>query len=503
MSAFRRPSVRAASPIAVVLAIASPAAAEPAPCASGEPPPCTSVVGVVEPRRPAEPVQPTPVPAKPGGELTAAEVADDPLPGNESGRVDPHGEDSTWRRVGRIALYPPKLVIDLALAPFRAALWANERYQLADRYDQIFYNDAKTIGLYPTASIDSALGVTVGAGFVHHDLFGAHEDLALQAVVGSRYRQIYSARLSSGDRLGPVKLELDTGYERRPHDAFYGIGNGDRVDAVAAPIDPRFDTTSIEAHYRQYRSRVALIGDAGVWRGLHVRTAAALSSVEFGAPDTGESIERFYDTRGLVGWNGVRYGYGELELRWDDRRGVTVLEPLAVYSAGQLVSVFAGRMVQFDAGHDFWRYGMDLQKFVRVGAGPRVIAARLHGEAVTASREDVPFIELPALGGPIYLRGYALDQFRDRVAAFGSLAYEWDLSQWFSASVFTDVGRVYPGLGALSVDHLRMGYGVSLEAHHVESFAFEASIGSSIDGGLFLNLSFNPVYDLDERVRRR
>jgi hypothetical protein len=503
MPALRRPSLRAASLIAVALVVSSPAAADPAPCPGGEPPPCPSIVGVVEPRRPAEPVKPKPAPAPPDRELTAADVAGDPLPGDESGRIDRAGGDSTWRVIGRGVLYVPRLAIDLALAPFRAALWANERYQLAERYDRTFYNDAKTIGLYPTVSVDSALGITAGVGFVHRDLFGEHEGLTAQAAAGSRYRQIYSARLSSGDRIDRIKLGLDVGYERRPHDAFYGIGNGDRVTMTDAPIDPRVDAISIESHYRQYRSRVALTADLHAWRQLHVRAAGALSQVAFGAPDQGESIVRFYDPRGLIGWNGVRYGYGELELRWDDRRGVTVMEPLAVYSAGSLASVFGGRVVQVDAGRDFWRYGLDLQKFVRVADGPRVIAARFHGEAVTGSRDEVPFIELPALGGPLYLRGYALDQFRDRVAAFGSLAYQWDLSQWFSASVFADVGRVYPELGALSLSGLRMGYGVSLEAHRVESFALEGSIGSSIDGGLFVNLSFNPVYDLDERVRRR
>ena len=83
----------------------------------------------------------------------------------------------------------------------------------------------------------------------------------------------------------------------------------------------------------------------------------------------------------------------------------------------------------------------------------------------------------------------------------------WDLSQWFSASVFTDVGRVYPALSELAsdrvLDHLRMGYGVSIEGHSVESFVVEGSLGSSIDGGLFLNLSFHPVYDIDQRVTRR
>ncbi|HEU4729623.1 MAG TPA: BamA/TamA family outer membrane protein [Kofleriaceae bacterium] len=493
-------AVRASRPIAAAILLAAAAAA-----ADPEPP---ARVSVVKPR-PKEDVVPRPEPAnRPAGELTAADVAFDPVPGFESGRADPVGDgDSTWRAIGRGALFVPRLAIDAALTPLRTALWANDRYHLTDWYRRVFFNDAETIGLYPTISVDSALGVTAGARFVDHDLFGAREDLSLGAAAGSRYRQIYSASLSSGKRLGDrFSLALDAGYERRPHDAFYGIGNGDRVTTAtvpAVPIDPQVDSTALEAHYRQDRARVAVTADLRVADHLHVRPAGALSDVRFGNGDDGEPIDQRYDRRGLIGFDGIQYGYGELELRWDSRRGATLMEPPSVYSTGGLAAVFAGRMHRLDAGSDFWRYGVDLQRFVRIAEGPRVLIGHLHGEAVTGRRDEVPFTELPQLGGPTYLRGYALDQFRDRVAAFGSVAYAWDLSQWFSASVFVDAGRVYPAPGELSLDHLRMGYGVSVEAHSVDDFVLEGSLGSSIDGGLFVNLSFNPVYDLDERVRRR
>ena len=487
-----------------------------APAAAADPEPQGSVASVVHPRPPSEPVAPPPVPAparapvnQPARELTAADVAAEPVPGFESGRADPiDDEDSAWRKVGRGLLYVPKLAIDAVLTPFRAGLWANERYHFGDLYTRTFYNDAQTIGLYPTIAVDSSLGVTAGAGFVHRDLFGEHEHVGLQAAASNRWRQIYSASLGTGDRLGErFSLSLDAGYERRPHDTFYGIGNGDKVDPAAAPIrppiNPLVDSTAVEAHYRQARARIAVTADLRAWDQLHVRAAGALSEVEFGPGDEGEPIAMAYDPRGLVGLGGIQYSYSELELRWDSRRRATQWEPVSVHSTGGLAAVYGGLMHRLDPGPDFWRYGIDLQKFMRLSDGPRMIIAHFHGEAVTGRRDEVPFTELPKLGGPTWLRGYALDQFRDRVAAFGSAAYAWDLSQWFAASVFVDVGRVYPAVSELSLDHMRMGYGVAVEAHSIDSFVLEGSIGSSIDGGLFVNLSFNPVYDLDDRVRRR
>jgi hypothetical protein len=399
-------------------------------------------------------------------------------------------------------------VVDALLFPFRGALWLNEHYRVTDWYDRIFYNDAHTLALYPTAAIDTTLGVTVGARFVDLDLFGEREQLGLQVTFGSWYRQIYSVSLGSGRRLGErFSLGLDAAYERRPHDAFYGIGNGDLHHSVPVPsapvIDPLVSSTAIETFYRQDRWRATLLADLRAWRELHVRAAGAMSRVRFGSPDQGAPITAFYEPGGLVGLGGIQYGYGELELRWDSRRNATIWEPASVHSLGTLASVFAGRSYRLDGGAGYSRYGLDAAQFVRLTEGPRVLIAHLHGEGVTGRLDQVPFTELPALGGPIYLRGYALDQFRDRIAAFVSLAYEWDLAQWLSARLFTDAGRVYPALDELSLRGLRVGFGLAVEAHSVDSFVLEASVGSSIDGGLFLNLSFNPVYDIQERVRRR
>jgi hypothetical protein len=503
MPTFRRPLARVAPSIAAAILGASSAAR-----AQQPPEPAPGVVGVVQPRPTGEPPGPPrgAAPA-PGREPTAADVARAPLPGFESGRLDAGDSDSTWRLIGRGALFVPKLAFDVALSPARAAIWAEDRYKLTDLYTRTFFTDDEIIGLYPTGSVDTSLGLTVGAHFVHKDLFGDREQLDLQAEASSQYRQIYAATFASGRRLGDrLSLRLDAGYERRPHDAFYGIGNGDKLEAAAAPptpIDPRIDATAIETSYRQDRARVSAIADLRAVDRLHLRASGALAEVDFAAPDEGASASMVYDTRGLVGWGGVEYGYGELELRWDNRRSTTSFEPPAVPSTGELAAVFAGRLHRLDGGADFWRYGSDLQKYVRLGRGPRVLALHFHGEGVTGGRDEVPFTELPRLGGPQWLRGYALDQFRDRVAAFGSAAYIWDLSQWVSARLFVDAGRVYPSLEDLSVDHLRVGYGFALEGHRIESFLIETSIASSIDGGLFLNLSFNPVYDLDDRVRRR
>jgi hypothetical protein len=460
-------------------------------------------VSVVRPRPPADPVVPvTPDPKE--RELTADDVANAPLPGDESGRKDPGDRDPALSQVARGLLFFPKLAVDLALLPARGSVWAIDRYHLPDLYNKVFFNDEMTIGLYPTISIDSSYGIVAGARFVHRDLFGRKEQLGLQAAAGSRYRQIYAATLRTGQGLGDrFEIGVDAGYERRPNDAFYGIGNGDTMTFAGEPVDPLADASSVEARYRQARARFGVTADLRVWRQLHLRAAGVGSRVEFGPSNEGAPIDERYDTSRLPGFGGVEFGYSELELRWDGRHSRAPLDPDAVYSEGSLVGVFGGRMHRLDGGPDFSRYGVDLQHFFRLAKGPRVLALRFHGEGVTGRRDEVPFTELPRLGGSTYLRGYDLDRFRDRVAALTSATYSWDLSQWVSANLFVDAGRVFSGLDHLSLDDLRVGYGASIEGHSLKSFIMEASIASSIDGGVSLNLSFNRVFDIDERVRRK
>ena len=456
---------------------------------------------VVEPPHTGEPapVQPT--------ETTAADVADAPLPGNESGRTDDvPSDDTAARQVGRGLLFFPKVLTEVALAPLRGGVWAYDRYHLNERWYQLFFNDARTIGLYPTGALESGFGIsglTLGARFVDRDTFGGHEHFAVEAAVGVDYhfKQLYALNYRT------THVELDAGYEVRPRDPFYGIGNGEMVaTAPAGMINPLTTDTAVQTRYGQQRARARITGDFNLVSDLYVRPAGELIDRSFGDPASGSTpTTDVYAMNGLIGWDqGVTAGYGELELRWDNRRAVSLYEK-GSYSAGTLASAFGGYEAPLSsgAGSPFFRYGGDVQQFIRLGMGPRVLMARVHGEAITGTLDEVPFTELPAIGGPLYLRGYDVDRFRDRIAAFGTVEYAWDLASMFGAAAFVDAGRVWRDYSNLSIQDMRVGFGGSLILDYGGGFVSELSLASSIEGGLFVSVSFNPVYSIDERVRRR
>ena len=411
-----------------------------------------------------------------------------PRPGEESGRIDEIDESpSTLRLIGRGLLFVPRTIVDVAFLPLRGGAYLVDRYQLLERYRRRFTNEARTMSLSPSVRLDSGFGFTVGARFVHRDLFGAREHVTLRGNFGGRYRERVTAEFDTGHRLGDrVSLRFGGEHERRPKDVFYGIGN---------------EAMGPEVRHRQQLLRAKTALELRPVADLHVRVAGSLTDLGYGASEYGTSIEMLYDTSTLVGWDGARNLYGELALRWDSRRSSSAWETPSFVSTGWLAELYAGRVHQLWDAADYWRYGFAAQRFFRISAGPRVLATRLQGEAIGDG--DATFTELPQLGGALQLRGYPWDRFRDRVAALGSVEYQWDLTRNLTASLFVDAGRVSPSLDELSIDGMRVGYGVGLGVQTTTSFVGQASLASSKDGGLFLNFTFDPVFRVSPREDRR
>lgn len=421
-----------------------------------------------------------------------------PRPGQESGRIDEDDGDSSARVLTRGALFLPRLVLQAAILPGRGAIWVYDRYQLAERYYRVFCSDDRTFCVVPTFDYQTGFGTTAGASLTDSNTFGAHEGLSARAIAGLSYRADLRAALDSGRRFGPLRLELAASFERHPDEVFYGLGNADLAASPPPMADPR--AVAFETYHRYRASRATLAADLAATTALHVVARAAVEQHHAMPSTDGTSIETVFDPTGLVGFGAILDQlYPELELCWDDRRAATRWEPTHVHTVGSLARGYLGRVIQ--DGRDFWHYGGELQHYWRLGMAPRVLSVRLAGEAVSGGLGDVPYYELPALGGDAFLRGYGHGRFRDRIAAFGSVQYAWDLSRYADAYLFVDAGRVYRDASELDAGGLRAGYGVGIVLHSDGGFLFETAIASSIDGGVTVSLSLNPVLDRRRRWR--
>lgn len=426
-----------------------------------------------------------------------------PPPGAESGRVDiPVEGESAARGVGRVVLFVPRTILEILMLPVRAGIYLDERYKIGGHIQEWFFTPGGRVGVFPILLFESSQGVLVGAQF--GATFTTNNRMKVFAGFGPAHRRAVTGEFYSQNHLdGRLNLSLYGQYDRRPESRFYGIGNADEADFVPPmPVDAFAPPFAFETFYKDRLWRAAGIVDVRLRDPFWISVGGLLADRERGLSNRGPEIDMVFEPGTLLDFSGYTSKYGEVELRYDSRAPTSVWQPKMISSSGSLVMLFGGREI-LDPGPSFWRYGLDAQHFFTLGSGPRVITARLQGEAISADPDEVPFNEVPFLGGRTQLRGYALERFRDKVAAVGSLEYTWDLSRILYSSLFVDVGRVYPSLGDLSFDNLRCGFGFAIEAHTHASLIARFQIASSIDGDVWFNFYVDPVTEIQPRVRRR
>jgi hypothetical protein len=421
------------------------------------------------------------------------------LPGQESGRLDQTEPTETPARdVARAVLLIPRGIVEVVLAPLRFAVWAEDHWKVSARWHEVFYNDSGTFGVYPRLWFETGYGFRVGAQM---DARPFSRD-RLRAFAGTGLYAHSQRFEASYDILGsPVTWRFAGQYESRPNDNFYGLGNLDEVSTP--PLMPvNINDLAVETHYRQRLERAYISTDVPIVSDFHVDVAGAVSDRTRADGHTGPQTFDVYMPNQLVGFAGYKSLYGELQVKWDTRRVVSPYDGNLV-GAGTLASAWGGPEGVTAGTNSFWRYGGDLQQYVRIANGPHVISARLHGEAISEDPNNVPFSEVPYLGGPRYLRGYPIERFRDKLAAVGTLEYQWDIAHAAYAGLFVDSGRVWRSYSDLTLSGLRTGFGLALELHTQRVSLIRGSIATSVDGGVEFNLYFDPVYAITPRVERR
>ncbi|HEY1558122.1 MAG TPA: BamA/TamA family outer membrane protein [Kofleriaceae bacterium] len=449
----------------------------------------TALAARVAAADPPPPESPAP-PAVPADQVSGVTVEDD--------------DSSTAREIGRVVLSPIRLGSEVVFAPLRGGAWLIERYQLRDRVMQVFTRDDGQYGIFPTAFVESEVGLNLGVHAFDNDVFGHGERLALAAGYGGELKQRYDASLTSGKLAGGTRVGLRLSYRAWDRSNFFGIGNGNVTAPMAAPapldqaVHTRFaqDVSHVEATSTTPIAGPLSVDLVGAYTLRHFSTDAELDGY---APTL-----NVYDEMSVVGFqHGADNFYGEAGLSLDTRSEVDRYISHVAPSSGWYGHVGAGftQGVDGDPSH-YVRYSADLRRYIDLYNGDRVLVVRGYLEGVTAPIDEIPFTDLPRIGGAELLRGFEHDRFRDRVAAVATLEYDFPLQSWIGAYTFVDAGRVAHDVGSLDPNALHVGWGGGIELHTLDAYLLRAQAAHSEDG-TFISLAFAPTYDTRARARRK
>ncbi len=417
-------------------------------------------------------------------------------PGEESGvRERSRDPRAAALVVPRMILALPEAAIRIGTEPIRLLMMLEDRYHVAHRLRRFFFNDAGTFGIFPTLFFETGFGANAGLRLVHRDLFRRGENLGLRVGFGGPYQQIYTARLDTGERLRRVTFGVDGGYSVTNRSRFYTVGNVDEVDAedVDVLLDARTADVAVRSRYVERALYASLRADVELAPGLALEVGERIRRRTFGiGSGTRESfpwITDAYAEQTIVGFEGQTDAYGDVHARFERTRSDRPLVTEALPTRGVRADAWGGYQHGIANPYRFGRAGGDLQGWVPLFGGDRVLRLRLRVASVFGEDARIPFVDLPTLGGGLLLRGYPRERFRDRITTLSTVEYQFPVLYRAGAYVFVDAGRVFHDFGEIREGPFRVGYGGGFVAFKQSSFLMAIQVASSIDRGVYVHVN--------------
>ncbi len=388
-------------------------------------------------------------------------------------------------------------IVRVVVAPFRAGIYLQARYNLYQTVKSWLTNDAETVGVFPDGSYETAFGLSYGARAFWKKLTADDDKIELSGKAGGAFRDAFQLRYDAPHFAGShIYVHARARYEDAVNSYFAGIGNG-KVDqgtnlsAMAGDVATRF------AQHRELGllSSGVELGHPGAL--VRIGGSAIFNHRTFGRSEGASepTVQDVYDTSTLRGFNN---GFSNLELTADIELDTRDTEGPTQH--GALVRAFGGGGSIVESA-TYAHYGAEAVYYLTPGWERRTLVFRAVLEGVVDRDDDIPFTELPRLGGAFFLRGYHTDTFRDKLASMGTIEYHYPIHNNVSGALYVDAGKVartYDELaGAGLKDNWHVGYGAGLLLHTKDTIAVRVDIAYG-DG-----INFYISTDVLDAFRRR
>jgi hypothetical protein len=424
-------------------------------------------------------------PANPLPECAAApsERAPDPRCGET---LDGRGvaPTSTARVVGRVVLFPPRVISAALFWPFVEGSDVVEAHHVADWLEAVLTSDDGRVGVRPLLSYATGFLPTAGLRFFYRR-FPWEGSGVTARVQGANPAVIMGEITASGPAWSGLTLRV-TG-NRRNDRLFAGVG-ANSIDALQlmgrAPA--RFASDIWLAELRWWRPLPAhfgtvLHGDVqrrdyradGVTGGLSVATVFRLSSPACDASTAPD--DACVDPALLPGFQGgLRVVHAGAGVVWD-------LRPRTRDGSGTGLTLDAtlGRGIGDDPSRHVLFSG---ESVIALGGADRMFILRGRAALVHAlGAAPIPFEELASPSGATGMRGFSDGRFRGESGIVGTAEYRWYVSHTVDASLFSDLGTVAgPGFAGLGTARWFPDFGVGLRLYHTPATYWEGTVDSGV-----------------------
>ena len=405
-----------------------------------------------------------------------------PVP-DYDGRPEPTtaGDVALW--VPRVLLFPLYVVSEYVVRrPLGWLISTAEREHWPTLLIDFFTFGDRQGGVVPTFMIDLGMRASVGVYAFWNGFIAEHNDLRLRATYGGS--DFWQLRVSDRLALGAGQLALAYGYETRPDNVFYGIGN---------------QQSDERSRYGSTIHRLELSYRAPWFRSSYARGVVELREVELdGSPDCCEDpsvdeqvgLSAFPEPPGMNQVYDVAGQGGEvvLDTRWPRfpeglELGSDYVTPpgtgvrLALRAA--VFELMGQSLATRRALANGWvHYGASLGGHYDLTGQQRNVSATLIVDMVDPlGSGEVPLTDLTSLGGERPLRGFLAHRFVDRSAGALRLEYRWPVAVWLDGSLLYEAGNVFaPRFSGFELSQLRSSYGIGLSAVGAQDHPFQVLI---------------------------
>lgn len=262
----------------------------------------------------------------------------------------------------------------------------------------------------------------------------------------------------------PMQVEFGAQYLARPEDDFYGTG----------PTSNLFSRTNYDLRERSaYLRPTWRLSRSVLLRGL---ARFSSTSIFDGKDQDFADADATFPT--LPGMSGGRMFTTGGIFEHDTR------ETTGMPAGGGLEHIAVSRQEGLgEANFGYWKYRVELMRFLPLASKRRVLALRFFGESnQPVAGKTVPFFDMPILGGPFNLRGFREFRYYDQTAALATAEYRFKINGWMAPFLFVDEGQVARWPGDLTWSNFRTAYGGGVRLFTDNAALFTVSLGHSREG---------------------